>query len=98
MLLPPQWIGKNVVGISGGCADGSFRLDMLRPLTASRDVRLSGHVIFTGRSSMEIGLRMESIGGGNPDETILIGEFCFYFPFKTPCLMSHRSVLDGVPR
>ncbi|KAF9529036.1 HotDog domain-containing protein [Crepidotus variabilis] len=51
------------------------RLDMLAPLVPSRDLRLSGHVIYTGRSSMEIGLRMESIGGVKPDETVLIGRF-----------------------
>jgi len=48
---------------------------MLAPLTANRDLRLSGQVIYTGRSSMEVAVKMESIGMGQPDETIMIGMF-----------------------
>ncbi|KAF9556445.1 Thioesterase/thiol ester dehydrase-isomerase [Agrocybe pediades] len=51
------------------------RLDMLAGLDPSRDLRLSGQVIYTGRSSMEVAVKMESIGTGLPDETVLIGIF-----------------------
>ncbi|KAJ3512048.1 hypothetical protein NMY22_g15450 [Coprinellus aureogranulatus] len=49
------------------------RLDMMAPLDPKRDVRLSGQVIYTGRSSMEVVLKMEHIGGGQEDETVMIG-------------------------
>ncbi|KAF8890622.1 Thioesterase/thiol ester dehydrase-isomerase [Infundibulicybe gibba] len=42
------------------------RLDMLAPLVSTRDLRLSGQVIYTGKSSMEVAVRMESVGKGNP--------------------------------
>jgi len=48
---------------------------MLAPLTANRDLRLSGQVIYTGHSSMEVAVKMESIGMGQPDETVMIGMF-----------------------
>ncbi|KAF8961594.1 Thioesterase/thiol ester dehydrase-isomerase [Flammula alnicola] len=51
------------------------RLDMLSPLNPARDLRLSGQVIYTGRSSMEVAVKMESTGMGQPDETVLIGRF-----------------------
>ncbi|KAG5640978.1 hypothetical protein DXG03_006471 [Asterophora parasitica] len=51
------------------------RLDMLAPLNPARDLRISGHVIYTGRSSMEVAVRMESVGMGQPDETVLLGRF-----------------------
>lgn len=46
---------------------------MLAALDPSRDLRLSGQVIYTGRSSMEVAVKMESIGGNKPDETVLLG-------------------------
>ncbi|TFK40688.1 Thioesterase/thiol ester dehydrase-isomerase [Crucibulum laeve] len=51
------------------------RLDMLAPLNSARDLRLSGQVIYTGKSSMEVAVKMESIGNGQPEETVLIGRF-----------------------
>ncbi|KAG6887669.1 hypothetical protein C0995_013621 [Termitomyces sp. Mi166 len=51
------------------------RLDMLAPLNPSRDLRLSGQVIHTGRSSMEVAVKMETISSGGPDETVLLGRF-----------------------
>lgn len=50
------------------------RLDMLAPLNPSRDLRLSGQVIHTGKSSMEVAVKMETIGSGQPDETVLLGK------------------------
>lgn len=46
---------------------------MLAPLDPSRDLRISGQVIYTGRSSMEVAVKMETIGKGLPEETVLIG-------------------------
>ncbi|KAJ3847591.1 Thioesterase/thiol ester dehydrase-isomerase [Lentinula lateritia] len=54
------------------------RIDMLRPLTPSHDLRLSGQVIYTGRSSMEVVVRIEKIAFKvmpEKDETILLGRF-----------------------
>ncbi|KAJ3809201.1 Thioesterase/thiol ester dehydrase-isomerase [Lentinula aff. lateritia] len=53
-------------------------IDMLRPLTPSHDLRLSGQVIYTGRSSMEVVVRIEKIASKEmpeKDETILLGRF-----------------------
>lgn len=51
------------------------RLDMLSPLNPGRDLRISGQVIYTGTSSMEVAVKMESIGNGIPEETVMIGRF-----------------------
>ncbi|KAG6826443.1 hypothetical protein H0H92_015770 [Tricholoma furcatifolium] len=51
------------------------RLDMLAPLDPFRDLRLSGQVIHTGKSSMEVAVKMESVGSGQPEETVLLGRF-----------------------
>ncbi|KAG8907143.1 hypothetical protein FRB99_005251 [Tulasnella sp. 403] len=54
------------------------RLDMLHLLTPFNvnDLRLSGHVIYVGRSSMEVAVRMESVdSAGNPIQTMMLGRF-----------------------
>ncbi|KAK7440049.1 hypothetical protein VKT23_017300 [Stygiomarasmius scandens] len=53
------------------------RLDMLGRLNPARDLRLSGQVIYTGRSSMEVVVKMETMPGKSDDkeETILLGRF-----------------------
>ncbi|KAF7373405.1 hypothetical protein MSAN_00550100 [Mycena sanguinolenta] len=51
------------------------RLDMLYPLDPSRDLRLSGHVIYTGKSSMEVAVKMEATGQEKEEETVLLGRF-----------------------
>ncbi|KAL9710573.1 hypothetical protein Ac2012v2_006111 [Leucoagaricus gongylophorus] len=51
------------------------RLDMLASLNPSRDLRLSGQVIYVGNSSMEVVVKMEAIGNDLPEETVLIGRF-----------------------
>jgi len=51
------------------------RLDMLSPLNPARDLRISGQVTYTGTSSMEVTVKMESIGNGIPVETVMIGRF-----------------------
>ncbi|OSD03700.1 Thioesterase/thiol ester dehydrase-isomerase [Trametes coccinea BRFM310] len=52
------------------------RLDMLAPLYPVRDMRLSGQVIHTGRSSMEVAVRMEAVEKDGKEETIMLGRFC----------------------
>ncbi|EGO02868.1 hypothetical protein SERLA73DRAFT_176304 [Serpula lacrymans var. lacrymans S7.3] len=52
------------------------RLDMLAPLHPVRDLRLSGQVIYTGKSSMEVAVKMEALGADMTDErTLLLGRF-----------------------
>jgi acyl-coenzyme A thioesterase 9 len=48
---------------------------MLAPAAPVRDVRLSGQVVSVGRSSMEVAVKMEALGGGRADETLLLGRF-----------------------
>ncbi|TFY55934.1 hypothetical protein EVJ58_g7937 [Rhodofomes roseus] len=51
------------------------RLDMLAPLYPVRDMRLSGQVIHTGRSSMEVAVRMEALEKDGREQTIMLGRF-----------------------
>lgn len=50
---------------------------MLSPLTPEkiRDLRLSGQVIYTGKSSMEVVVKMEALGPNDAEETIMLGRF-----------------------
>lgn len=53
-----------------------LRLDMLQPLAswkAVADLRLSGNVIYTGRSSMEIAVKMEALHQDAEPLTVMIG-------------------------
>ena len=55
---------------------------MMSHIDPKRDLRLSGQVIYTGRSSMEVVLKMEFIGGGGKkDETVMIGMSSSYLYF-----------------
>lgn len=47
---------------------------MLSQLDPKRDLRICGQVIYTGKSSMEVVVKMESIGSGLADETVMIGK------------------------
>ncbi|KAA1475712.1 Thioesterase/thiol ester dehydrase-isomerase [Dentipellis sp. KUC8613] len=51
------------------------RLDMLRPLMPVRDLRLSGHVIHVGKSSMEVVVKMEALERDNTKKTLMLGRF-----------------------
>lgn len=78
------------------------RLDMLSPLTPQNvtDLRLSGQVISVGSSSMEIAVKMESIGSSSGvDKTLLIG-MCPspIFPVRKLNDYVRRPILDGMPR
>lgn len=46
---------------------------MLASLYPVRDMRLSGQVIHTGRSSLEIAVRMEALGDGT-EQTVMLGK------------------------
>jgi acyl-coenzyme A thioesterase 9 len=46
---------------------------MLAPLYPVRDIRLSGHVIYVGSSSMEIIVKMEALEDGKEDQTLFLG-------------------------
>lgn len=47
---------------------------MLSSLDPTRDLRLSGHLIYTGKSSMEVAVRMESLGTDTSPVTVMIGQ------------------------
>lgn len=49
------------------------RLDMLGSLYPVRDIRLSGQVVYTGNSSMEVAVKMEGIGSDDDEETLMLG-------------------------
>ena len=49
---------------------------MLASLYPVRDMRLSGQVIHTGNSSMEVAVRMEAVEKDGSEETIMLGRFC----------------------
>lgn len=51
------------------------RLDVLAPLSPVRDIRLSGIVIYTGTSSMEVAVKMEALGASSVEDTLLLGRF-----------------------
>ncbi|KAL0952552.1 hypothetical protein HGRIS_006809 [Hohenbuehelia grisea] len=83
------------------------RLDMLAQLDPKRDLRLSGQVIYTGRSSMEVAVRMESVPAGQAhsasaksghldETTVMLGRFSMV------CRDAHthkaRPVSSLVPR
>jgi len=49
------------------------RLDVLTPLLPVKDIRLSGIVIYTGTSSMEVAIKMEAINASGMENTLLLG-------------------------
>ena len=79
---------------------------MLAPLTPIRDIRLSGHVIYVGKSSMEVAVKMEAVEGEEDEEgeTVMLGESlfgCFFSLFGLMIMMilsGFRQVLDGMQR
>jgi len=70
---------------------------MMSPLDPARDLRLSGQVIYTGHSSMEVAVKIESIGMGQPEETVLIGKYRSVLSSNIDMnIFSCRSIFDGV--
>ncbi|KAF9644432.1 thioesterase thiol ester dehydrase-isomerase [Thelephora ganbajun] len=54
-----------------------MRLDMLASIYPPlRDLRLSGYVIYTGRSSMEVAVQLVALDDGGAEETLMLGRFC----------------------
>ncbi|KAF8598813.1 Thioesterase/thiol ester dehydrase-isomerase, partial [Ceratobasidium sp. AG-I] len=55
------------------------RLDMLQSFSLAKhpsDIRLSGQVIYVGRSSIECAVRMEQLGNhGRTEQTVMLGRF-----------------------
>lgn len=48
---------------------------MLAPIYPPlRDLRLSGHVIHTGRSSMEVAVQLVALGDDGTEETLMLGK------------------------
>jgi hypothetical protein len=74
-LLPPS-TGERGPPTEIKLSDASFaRLDMLAPIYPPlRDLRLSGHVIHTGRSSMEVAVQLVALGDGGVEETLMLGK------------------------
>lgn len=72
---------------------------MLSPLYPIRDLRLSGHAIYIGRSSMEIAVKMEVIEKDGEEQMIMLGELLLSLLIN---FSAHnnlpRSILNGVPR
>lgn len=61
---------------------------MLSPLHPVRDLRLSGQVIYTGRSSMEVAVKMEATNPTGEAETLLLGPSPVVCTAPTPLLMN----------
>ncbi|PSR79848.1 hypothetical protein PHLCEN_2v6894 [Hermanssonia centrifuga] len=78
MLGPEEVAGRMELGGRGFyiVTASVDRLDMLAPLHPVRDMRLSGQVIYVGRSSMEVAVRMEALNLDGTEETIMLGRFC----------------------
>ncbi|KAF8556736.1 Thioesterase/thiol ester dehydrase-isomerase [Imleria badia] len=51
------------------------RLDMLASLYPVRDIRLSGQVVYTGKSSMEVAVKMEALEPDGGEKTLMLGRF-----------------------
>jgi hypothetical protein len=76
MLLLRRWIGEcNTLPCVLRLDRLLTRLDMLTTLTPTnvKDLRLSGQVIYTGKSSMEIVVKWEALGQDHSEETIMVG-------------------------
>lgn len=73
---------------------------MLGSLYPVRDVRLCGHVIYTGKSSMEIAVKMEAVEGDGSEETLLLGMMLFsMLRLQTSPLHDFfRTVFNGMQR
>lgn len=71
---------------------------MLAPLDPVRDLRLSGQVIYTGRSSMEVAVKMEALGNDDAEETIMLGRIGTIYLLSFHLNTFFRSVLHGLQR
>jgi hypothetical protein len=62
-----------------------------------RDLRLSGHVIHTGRSSMEVAVQLVALDERGSEETLMLGKFFGDTLSFAPREHGSRSVLHGLP-
>lgn len=62
-----------------------------------RDLRLSGHVIHTGRSSMEVAVQLVALDERGSEETLMLGRFFSNALSFAPQEHGSRSVLHGLP-
>ena len=46
---------------------------MLAYMSPVRDLRLSGQVVYVGKSSMEVAVRMEALNSDGSEETVMLG-------------------------
>ena len=69
---------------------------MLAYLSPVRDIRLSGHVIYVGRSSMEVAVRMEAISPDGSEETVMLGKCYKQKIVSSITEQMRRSFLYGV--
>jgi acyl-coenzyme A thioesterase 9 len=92
-----QWIGQTHVALVQ-LLRRPCRLDMLTPLNPARDLRLSGQVIYTGKSSMEVAVKMETIGMDQPDVTVLLGSLFRTQKFIPVMLNTHAGRFSMVCR
>lgn len=71
---------------------------MLAPLHPVRDLRLSGQVIYTGRSSMEVAVKMEAMESDGTEETIMLGTELHLAVHLSLSIICLRPVLYGLQR
>lgn len=75
---------------------------MLASLYPVRDMRLSGQVIHTGKSSLEVAVRMEALGKDGNEQTIMLGDLSYFLLsckiVSYTCLTLIRPVLHGLSR
>ena len=98
MSLPPSTGAKEPLIKERRLSHPSFaRLDMLAPIYPPlRDLRLSGHVIHTGRSSMEVAVQLVALGSSGTEETLMLGKGTSDDVSISPTRISGcRSVLYG---
>ena len=65
------------------------RLDMLAAISPPlRDLRLSGPIIHTGRSSVEVAVQLVALGDDGAEETLMlgngVGKGVSFVPLRTP--------------
>ena len=70
---------------------------MLAPLSPVRDMRLSGHVIYVGTSSMEVAVRMEALNPDGSEETVMLGARPVLRSFCQTADSTNRPFLYGLP-
>lgn len=69
-----RYVLKSAVATGFPSPHTVLRLDMLASLYPVRDMRLSGQVIHTGKSSMEVAVRMQALGKDGMEQTIMLGK------------------------